>query len=147
MTVTDTGKPAPKAATAYLHFDEEGEPYLRGVRCTQCEQIFLGDRDHCAKCFARNCMTTVPLSTSGRLYNYSIVHRSYTGVTVPFISAIVDLDCGCTVKGNLLEIEPTADALDFNMRVNMVFRGAGSASSAAEGFVSHFFVPALEKVP
>lgn len=136
-----------KAATAYLHFDEKGEPYLRGVRCTQCAQIFLGDRDHCAKCFSRNCMTTVPLSTSGRLYNYSIVHRSYTGVIVPFISAVVDLDCGCTIKGNLLEIEPAADALDFNMRVNMVFRGAEKANPAAEGYVSHFFVPAQENVP
>jgi hypothetical protein len=32
------------------------------------------------------------LANTGRLYNYTIVHRSFPGVETPFISAIVDLE-------------------------------------------------------
>jgi uncharacterized OB-fold protein len=38
-------------------------------------------------------------SNSGTLYAYSIVHRSFPGIEVPYVSAIVDLDGGGTVEG------------------------------------------------
>ena len=131
-----------KPATAYLEFNDKGEPYLQGARCTDCGQTYLGERDHCAKCSARDCMAAVDLGTSGRLYNYTIVYRSYPGIKVPFVSAVVDLDSGCTVKGNLLDIEPSPENVSFDMPVEMVFRGADLANPAGEGFLSHFFVPA-----
>ena len=131
-----------KPATAYLDFNDQGEPYLQGVRCSECGQTYLGERDHCAKCAARDCMSQVDLGTSGRLYNYTIVYRSYPGIKVPFVSAVVDLDSGCTVKGNLLDIEPSPETVSFDMPVELVFRGAELATPAGEGFISHFFVPA-----
>ena len=130
-----------KPATAYLKFNDDGEPYLQGSRCSECGHTYLGEREHCAKCTARDCMTPVDLGTSGRLYNYSIVYRSYPGIKVPFVSAVVDLDSGCTVKGNLLDIEPAPEHLEFDMPVEVVFRGADLANPAGEGFISHFFVP------
>ena len=81
------------------------------------------------------------LGTSGLLYNYTIVYRSYPGIKVPFVSAVVDLDSGCTIKGNLLDIEPSPENLDFDMPVEVVFRGAELSNSAGKGFISHFFVP------
>jgi uncharacterized OB-fold protein len=131
-----------KPATAYLAFTDQGTPYLQGVRCSECDQTYLGERDHCAKCAARDCMSPVDLGTSGRLYNYTIVYRSYPGIKVPFVSAVVDLDSGCTVKGNLLDIEPSPETVSFDMPVELVFRGAELANPAGEGFISHFFVPA-----
>jgi uncharacterized OB-fold protein len=74
--------------------------------------------------------------------NYTIVHRSYPGISVPFISAVVDLDDGTSIKGNLLGVEPEANALAFGMPVKMVFRGAETANADALGYVAHFFVPA-----
>jgi len=68
------------------------------------------------------------------------VHRSYPGIKVPFISAIVDLDGGGTVKGNLLDVEPDPSRLRFAMRVRMVFRGADVASTEGAGFIAHFFI-------
>ena len=47
------------------------------------------------------------LSNRGELYVYSIVHRSFPGIEVPYVSAIVDLEGGGTVKGNLIGIEPS----------------------------------------
>jgi uncharacterized OB-fold protein len=137
--------PQSKPATPYLKFTEDGRPYLQGSRCGACHQVYLGAREACARCAARGGMEPIALATRGKLYNYTIVYRSYPGVTVPFISAIVDLEGGGTVKGNLLDIEAAPENIRFDMPVEMVFRGAELANAAGAGFISHFFVPAAEQ--
>lgn len=133
-----------QAAAPYIAFHEGGDPYLKGSKCTNCGEVFLGAREHCAKCTSRDCMDDIELSKNGKLYNFTIVYRSYPNITVPFISAIVDLDGGGTVKGNLLDIEAVPENLEYGMPVEMVFRGAELANPAGEGFVSHFFVPSKD---
>jgi uncharacterized OB-fold protein len=134
-----------KPVMAYLAQDEAGSPYLVGSRCQSCGQTHLGRFENCPKCTARGQLTEVRLSDRGTLYNYTIVYRSLPGVTVPFISAVVDLVGGGTVKGNLLDVEPSPTAVTFGMPVRMVFREADTAVSGGEGYVSHFFVPANEE--
>ena len=129
----------------YLARDDAGAPYLVGSHCDACGQTHLGRFENCPRCAAREKMTEVRLSDEGVLYNYTIVYRSLPGVTVPFVSAVVDLDGGGTVKGNLLDIEPAPEAVRFGMPVKMVFREADSAVVGGEGYVSHFFVPANEE--
>jgi uncharacterized OB-fold protein len=90
-------------------------------------------------------MKPVPLLGRGRLYNYTIVYRSYPGIKVPFISAIVDLEGGGTVKGNLLEVEPDPRHLRFDMPVRMVFRETQIACAEGAGYIAHFFVPDGER--
>jgi uncharacterized protein len=122
--------------------DEAGTPYLLGSRCGECAAVFLGVRENCGRCCARRRMQPLRLAARGRLYSYTIVHRSYPGIRVPFISAIVDLEEGGTLKGNLVEIEPNPDKLAYGMPVRVVFRGAESAlGEEAAGYVAHFFVP------
>ena len=101
------------------------------------------EHDHSA---ARGQMSEMELPTTGRLYNYSIVYRSFPGVTVPFISAVVDLDGGCSVKGNLLDVPVDPQVIAFDMPVDVVFRDGGQASPAAKGYTSFFFVPRQEAV-
>lgn len=132
-------------ATPYLKYAEDGRPFLQGNRCAACGQVFLGARENCARCAARGRMQPIELGTTGKLYNYTIVYRSYPGVTVPFISAIVDLDGGGSVKGNLIDVEPDPAKLRFGMKVQLVFRGAELANSEATGFLAHFFIPAPEQ--
>ncbi len=87
-------------------------------------------------------MQLVRSAARGRLYSYTIVYRSYPGIRVPFISAIVDLEEGGTIKGNLVEIEPSPEKLAYGMPVRVVFRGAECAlGEEAAGYVAHFFVP------
>ena len=130
-----------KPATSYTRIDPTGAPYLEGTRCAACDAVFLGRRESCGRCGARGGMGVVRLSAHGQLYNYTIVYRSYPGVKVPFISAIVDLEGGGTVKGNLLDIEPDPARLEFGMPVQMVFRPAEVASSEGAGYLAHFFIP------
>jgi uncharacterized OB-fold protein len=138
----DVGVERLKPATAYLKITEEGRPYLEGSRCDACGEVFVGTRIICANCGARDSIKSIELGTKGKLYNYTVVHRSYPGVKVPFVSAIVDLEGGGSLKGNLIGIDPDPDALSFDMPVEVVFRGAEIANPSAAGFISHFFTPA-----
>jgi len=53
---------------------------------------------------------------------YSIVHQSVPGVPVPYVSAIVDLPDGVSVRCNLVDVEPDPAKIQFGMPVEMVTR-------------------------
>jgi uncharacterized OB-fold protein len=133
-----------KAAVPCLAFHEDHSPYLRGTRCKVCGETFVDLRENCPACASRGQMDTIELATTGRLYNYSIVYRSFPGVKVPFISAVVDLDGGGTLKGNLVDMPVDPAAIAFDMPVEVVFRDAGIANPAGEGFTGYFIIPRKE---
>ena len=88
-------------------------------------------------------MKPLRLSNKGKLYVYSIVHRSFPGVEVPYISAIVDLEGGGTVKGNLINVDPDAAKIQFDMPVDVVFGDAlGRKDKEGNSYISYFFQPA-----
>ena len=133
-------KPLP--VVEFLKTPDGGEPYLEGHRCRKCGAIFLGARDNCSKCGARGEMEKIRLSNNGVIYAYSIVHRSFPGIDVPYISAIVDLEGGGTVKGNLIDVDPDPDAIHFGMPVEVVFDDAlGRKDSDGNSYLSYFFKP------
>ena len=138
MTTTAELKPA----VSYLKYSTDGKPYLAGSKCRKCGETFLGDRDVCAKCGSRNQMEHKQLSDSGKLYNYTVVYRSFPGVQTPYVSAIVDLEGGGTVKGNLIEVEPDPKKLKFDMPVTVVYRDAGRKDKEGNSYLAYFFVPA-----
>jgi uncharacterized OB-fold protein len=134
-------KPLP--AVDYLKIPDEGEPWLEGSECGSCGAVFLGERSVCSKCGARDQMQTKRLAETGHLYTYAIVHRSFPGIEVPFVSAVVDLDGGGTLKGNLVEVEPDPAKIEFGMPVKVVFRDAlGRKDKDGHRYLSYFFVPA-----
>jgi uncharacterized OB-fold protein len=57
-----------------------------------------------------------------------VVHRSYPGIAVPFVSAIVDLDGGLSFKGTLKGVHQ--EDLRSGMPVRLVFDDAGGAHDA-----------------
>ena len=124
----------------YLKRDNEGRPYLQGSRCDACGHVYVGERSVCAKCYARNRVTAVRLSETGKLYTYTIVHRSFPGVETPFVDVIVDLDDGAHVKGVLKGVVPDPAALEFDMPVKMVY-GEVVPPGSGETYLSYFFIP------
>ena len=133
-------KPLP--VVDFLTIPEVGKPYLEGHKCSSCGAIFLGERAICSKCGMRNQMKAVRLASTGTLYVYSIVHRSFPGIEVPYVSAIVDLDGGGTVKGNLINVEPNPEKVRLGMPVEVVYKDAlGRKDREGNSYLSYFFQP------
>ena len=87
-------------------------------------------------------MEVLKLSNTGKVYSFSIVHRSFPGIEVPYISTIVDLDGGGTVKGNLINCNPDPKNIKFDMPVELIFKDAlGRKDSDGNSYISYFFQP------
>ena len=126
----------------FLTLPDGGDPYLEGHQCKTCQAIFLGERENCSKCGARGSMQAKKLSNQGTLYVYSIVHRSFPGVEVPYVSAVVDLEGGGTVKGNLINVEANPEKIKLGMPIEVVFKDAlGRKDREGNSYTSYFFQP------
>ena len=62
-------KPLP--VVDYLKIPDDGDPYLEGQKCGACGAIFLGERNVCSKCGARDQIKAVKLSNRGK---HGILH-------------------------------------------------------------------------
>lgn len=134
---------APLPVAPFLKLPATGEPYLEGSVCKRCDTTFLGQRIACAKCGARDEMPTRALSNRGTLHTFTIVHRSFPGVAVPYVSAVVDLEGGGSIKGNLINVEPDPERISFGMPVEVVFGDAlGRKDAQGNSYISYFFQPA-----
>jgi uncharacterized OB-fold protein len=132
----------PLPVVDFLKLPEAGAPYLEGHKCRSCGSIFLGERRVCSKCGARDSLEAIRLSDRGTLYAYSIVHRSFPGIEVPYVSAIVDLEGGGTVKGNLINVEPDPEKIRMGMPVDVVYKDAlGRKDREGHSYISYFFQP------
>jgi uncharacterized protein len=125
--------------------DAGNDPHLEGYACAECSAVYLGARANCARCFARGSLSPKRLSSRGTLYVYSIVHRSFPGVAVPYVSAIVDLEGGGTVKGNLIGIEPDPAKIQLGMPVEVVYRDLERKDDQGNTYFSYFFQPAASE--
>jgi uncharacterized OB-fold protein len=132
-------KPLP--VVSFLKIPDEGEPWLEGQRCQACGALFLGERAACAKCGARGRFEAKRLSNRGVLHVYSIVHRSFPGIETPYVSAVVDLEGGGTVKGNLIHVEPTPEKVKMGMPVEVLFRVAPQKDREGNEYLAYYFQP------
>jgi hypothetical protein len=151
MAEVSAGERKQRAIASMLHLSTTpGEkPYLVGYRCQACGATYIGEgRVGCSKCLSTDPPKEIRLSDRGTLYVYSIVHQSVPGVPVPYVSAIVDLPEGVSVRCNLVDIEPDPAKIKFGMPVEMVTRKVRERTEKnAEGveetieIIAFFFKP------
>jgi uncharacterized OB-fold protein len=115
--------------------------YLEGLVCEACGEVLLGGEPRlaCPKCASRQGFNETKLAETGSLFVFTTVERSYPGVPTPFISVIVDLDGGGTLKGNLRNVKP--EKVKFGMPVKVVFDAAGRTDKQNNSYISYFFEP------
>jgi len=141
MSQANAAQPLP--VVPYLKLPADGDPYLEGFKCGECGAIYLGERKVCSKCGTRGKLAATKLSNHGKLYVFSIVYRSFPGIEVPYISAVVDLDGGGTLKGNLIGVEPDPEKIPFGLPVEVVYKDAlGRKDKDGNSYISYFFQPA-----
>ncbi len=132
----------PLPVVDFLKIPDGGEPYLEGHKCTACEAVVLSARPACPKCLARDTLEPTRLANTGTLYAYCVVYRSFPGIEVPYVSAIVDLDGGGTIKGNLVGTEPDPEKIEFGMPVEVVYKDAlGRKDRDGYSYLIYFFQP------
>jgi uncharacterized OB-fold protein len=112
-----------KAGNKSVRVGEDGSVWIECYCCEACEAVIPVQTLACRACASRIAPKVYKSPETGTLYTWSVVHRSYPGVAVPFISAIVDLDGGLSLKGTLKGVDP--DGLKAGMPVRVVFDDAG----------------------
>ena len=81
------------------------------------------------------------LANTGKVRSFTIVHRTVPGVPAPYVSALVDLDGGGSVKGNLVGVPPDPEHVKLGMDVRMTTFIAGTDDDGTEA-VAFAFEPA-----
>ncbi|MDJ0788197.1 MAG: Zn-ribbon domain-containing OB-fold protein [Myxococcota bacterium] len=125
----------------YLKIPDDGDPYLEGAKCGNCGAIYLGSRRACSKCGTVGGFSSEKLSNKGELYVFSIVHRSFPGIEVPYVSAVVDLEGGGTVKGNLINVEPTPETVKPGMPIEVIYKTAPRKDAEGNEYLTYYFQP------
>ena len=126
----------------YLKAPAGGDPYLEGQKCSACGAISLKQRMACAKCGARDTVAPVKLATTGKLHSFSIIHRAFPGIEVPFISAIADLDGGGTIKTNMVGIDPDPAKIELGMDITVDFQTAPRKDADGNEYLTFVIKPA-----
>jgi uncharacterized protein len=129
-----------RPASKLVVLGANGAPHIRGFRCGACGATYATPSMACRACGGRQPPEAYKAAETGTLHTWSIVHRSFPGVAVPFVSAIVDLADGLAVKGTLKGVDHAA--LRQGLPVRLVFDDAGGArGSDGAAFVGFHFVP------
>jgi uncharacterized protein len=115
----------PKPAHKSVRVGTDGSVWIEGYRCDECGAVVPESTFACRACACRTPPAAIRAAETGKLYSWSVVHRSYPGVAVPFVSAIVDLDDGLTLKGTLRDV--AEDELCPGLLVRVAFDNAGGA--------------------
>jgi uncharacterized protein len=108
----------------YLVLDD-GPPHLVAQQCSQCGARYLANRLACAHCGKRE-FTPKVLSATGEVGSFTIVYRAAPGVQTPYVSALVDLDDGTTVKANVVGCPADPAVVSLHMRVRLTTFEAGA---------------------
>lgn len=124
----------------YLRLDD-GTPYLEAQECANCGALYFGRRNACAKCFKAGPFKPRKLAETGSVRGFSIVQRAAPGVTAPYVSALVDLDGGGSVKANILNTDPTPENIKLGMPVRLTTYTVGTDDEGTEA-VAFGFQPA-----
>ena len=122
----------------YLVLDEK-QPHLVANTCTTCGAQYFDRRNGCAKCGGTE-FTKTSLGTEGKVRGYTIVHRAAPGVPVPYVSAVIDLDGGGSVKANVVDVEATPEKVPLGLPVRLVTFPVGTDDEGTEA-VGFGFAP------
>ena len=105
-------------------------PHLTANECTSCKARFFDRRNACASCFGTE-FQTVAIDSEGEVTSFTIVTFAAPGVPVPFVAAVIN--CGGTsVRGNVINTEPTPDHVKLGMKVRLTTFSLGEDDNGVE---------------
>jgi uncharacterized protein len=131
----------PVAAMPYVVISRNGDHHLVGSRCGQCGTTLLGRRTACAACGAIDSITQVRLARTGRIRTCTVINRSYPGVPVPFVAAVIDIDGGGVVRGTLHGPIPDDPVAEVGRPVRISVEDSGQRDALGRPYYAQVFRP------
>jgi uncharacterized protein len=113
----------------------DGGAHLEANRCIACGALFFDRRNACARC-GQDGFERTPLSTTGTLRTFTIVHRAAPKVKAPYVSCVVELDGGGVIKANLhdTDCDPARIQLGGPVRLTTFVAETDDEGTEAIGF-------------
>ena len=109
----------------------EPEPHLLAHECCQCGARYFDRRNACARC-GKSEFAPARVDDRGKVTAFTIVHRAARGIPVPFVSAIVKTDDGTWVRSNVVNCDPTPEAVVLGMDVRLTTYTIGADDDGTE---------------
>jgi uncharacterized OB-fold protein len=114
----------------YLVLDD-GPPHLVAQESVESGALYFDRRNADAKS-GKAGFKARRVADTGTVRTFTIVHRAAPGVPTPYVSIVVDLDGGGVVKANLLNVDPTPEAVTVGMKVKMTTYVVGTDDEGTE---------------
>lgn len=121
--MTDYRKPLPKT-------DPVTAPFWEGLkrenvqvqRCDDCASYVFYPRALCPHCSSRR-LTWTPVCGRGQIYTMTIVHKAPGAFKedAPYVVALVELDEGCRMMSNIVDVDPDPSKVKIGMPVEIVY--------------------------
>ena len=123
--MTDYLKPLPKSDPVTAPFWESLRRGKVEVQCCgDCKSFAFYPRALCPACGSRNLAWT-PVSGTGHIYSLTIVARGRGPGTFkndsPYVVALVELDEGCRMMTNIVDVAANSEDLKIGMPVEIVY--------------------------
>jgi len=116
---------------------------LTGNRCGKCGTVYFPPRPLCVTCHRESIgrMETLDMRGKGEVLTYTLVHEPRRGfeLQVPYIMAIVRLDEGPSLLGQIVDCAP--EQVKIGTRVHSVFRKIGEEGKSGVIHYGYKFVP------
>jgi uncharacterized OB-fold protein len=120
----------------YLVLDD-GAPHLVAWEAKGSGALYFDRRNADAKGGGTE-FTRRNLADVGTLRSFTIVHRTVPGVPAPYVSGLVDLDGGGSVKGNVINVAPDPEHVRLGMRVRLTTFPVGTDDDGTEAIAFGF---------
>ena len=122
--MADYAKPLPTADPVSQPYWESLKAHaLKLQKCGGCRQFIFYPRPLCPSCMSDDLAWT-EVSGRGEVHAFAIPHRHPNrafGESVPFVVALVELEEGVRMMSNLVEVDPTPEAVKVGMAVEIVY--------------------------
>lgn len=122
-----------------------GKYNLVGSKCTACGRIYFPERSFCPHCRRAGTgkMEPYSLARAGEVYSFSVIHDAsgFNERMMPYAVAMVKLDDGVVIEGQLVDVEP--ENISIGMRVRAVLRKLDEDGDAGIIHYGYKFVPEL----
>lgn len=94
--------------------------YLIGSKCEICGRVFFPRSYVCRVCMNDATMAEIPLSTTGTIDTFTVVHVAPMGFKAPYIQAYVDLRGGPRIFSLITGCDPLGSDLREGAEVELV---------------------------